>query len=63
MKLKHRIGFKLFAIVDILCAERFELKTFEGGTIKASTKYCNKPCSPSDWHKGGKCDKNGCYKG
>lgn len=23
-------------------------------------KSCNKPCSPSDWHKGGKCDLNGC---
>ena len=24
-------------------------------------KSCSKPCSPSDWYKGGKCDKNGCY--
>lgn len=22
---------------------------------------CTLPCSPSDWYKGGKCDKNGCY--
>jgi hypothetical protein len=22
---------------------------------------CDKPCGPSDWYKGGKCDRNGCY--
>ena len=22
---------------------------------------CVKPCSPSDWYEGGKCDLNGCY--
>jgi hypothetical protein len=25
-------------------------------------KSCNKPCSPSDYYPGGKCDKNGCYE-
>jgi hypothetical protein len=26
------------------------------------TSSCDKPCSPSDWCKGGKCDLNGCYQ-
>jgi len=26
-----------------------------------SKRSCDKPCSPSDWYEGGKCDKNGCY--
>lgn len=24
-------------------------------------KSCMESCTPSDWKKGGRCDKNGCY--
>lgn len=30
-------------------------------TLNSENISCNKSCSPSDWHKGGKCDLNGCY--
>lgn len=30
-------------------------------TKMTTNKSCDKACSPSDWHKGGKCDLNGCY--
>jgi len=29
---------------------------------KMNQKSCDNPCSPSDYYKGGKCDKMGCYK-
>lgn len=42
-----------------------------GGVLVASNpdagsenpKSCDHPCSPSDFYKGGKCDKMGCYPG
>lgn len=30
-------------------------------TRNSNNVSCYKSCSPSDWHKGGKCDINGCY--
>lgn len=44
----------------ILHEDIFNPINFVGNIVK-DNKSCNKPCSPSDWYKGGKCDKNGCY--
>ena len=39
---KLKFSFKLLAIIDILFAERFELKLFKDGRPNGSTKYCAK---------------------
>lgn len=31
--------------------------------VNNKTKSCDHACSPSDYYKGGKCDRMGCYKG
>ncbi|HMN89072.1 MAG TPA: hypothetical protein PKD70_06370 [Saprospiraceae bacterium] len=30
--------------------------------IEKEGPYCQHSCGPSNYHKGGKCDTNGCYK-
>lgn len=30
--------------------------------VLVNEKLCNHACSPSDYYKGGKCDKMGCYE-
>ena len=32
------------------------------GMKYAGIEGCDKPCGPSDYYPGGKCDKEGCYK-
>jgi len=44
----------------ILHEDIFNQKNIVANLVK-DNKSCDKPCSPSDWYKGGKCDINGCY--
>lgn len=37
-----KIGLKLFAIIDILFAEKWQLTTFKNGSQQALTKYDSK---------------------
>lgn len=34
-----------------------------GQSEQSARKSCHHACSPSDYYKGGKCDKMGCYGG
>lgn len=36
------VAFRFFAIIDILFAEKFELKTFKYNTQRNYTKFCKK---------------------
>lgn len=55
-KVSENIGFTLF--VDGQFMSSF---VTHWAIVEKPIESCNKPCSPSDWYKGGKCDKNGCY--
>ena len=35
-------AFKFFAILDILVMDKFELKAYRKGELKATTRYCKK---------------------
>jgi hypothetical protein len=39
---KMKFWFRFFAIIDVIFAERFELKTYKNGELKNSTKFCKK---------------------
>lgn len=55
-KVSESIGFTLF--VDGQFMSSF---VTHWAVVEKPIMSCDKPCSPSDWYKGGKCDKNGCY--
>lgn len=39
---KLKFLFRFFAVLDVLFAERFELKTYENGRKINDTKFCKK---------------------
>ena len=49
---------EILTLKQRICALKFLLREPKPPEDKDS---CNKTCSQSDWYKGGKCDKNGCY--
>ena len=48
----HESELKLLGIADVV-----------GRSEQLARKSCHHACSPSDFYKGGKCDKMGCYEG
>lgn len=46
MKLRLKIALKIFAIIDVLFAEKWELKTFKSDKPQATTKYNSKEFKP-----------------
>lgn len=51
--------------VTLLESDINEIKLIceEGQSEQSARKSCHHACSPSDYYKGGKCDKMGCYGG
>lgn len=39
---KMKFAFRFLAMLDVLFSKRFELKTYENGRVKNSTKFCQK---------------------
>ena len=37
-----KLAFRFFAILDVMFAERFELKTYKDGRKTSETKFCKK---------------------
>ena len=55
-KVSESIGFTLFFGGQFMSSF-----VTHWAIVEKPTLSCDKACSPSDWHKSGKCDKNGCY--
>lgn len=36
------IVLRFFAVIDVLFAQRFELRTYKNGRLTATTKFCKK---------------------
>lgn len=71
LKIVFRYGsYKLkakYPLIDIGHAEFCKVvgNDFESPELlqlESESEPCDRPCGPSDYYKGGKCDKNGCYE-
>jgi hypothetical protein len=49
---RHKAREKICLLFDVV-----------GRSEQLARKSCHHACSPSDFYKGGKCDKMGCYEG
>jgi hypothetical protein len=49
--------------LDEAAKEILRLFSVVGRSEHLARKSCDHACSPSDYYKGGKCDKMGCYEG
>lgn len=58
--LKNDLEFLPQALVANMRAF-LEAEKAAGHLSKDYQQPCNKPCGPSDYYRGGKCDENGCY--
>ncbi|TMU56466.1 hypothetical protein [Flagellimonas algicola] len=59
---KGPVNAHMFPILDMLCEAAeiaHDIRDFE--VVFEEVKGCDRPCGPSDFEPGGKCDKNGFY--